>query len=232
MRYRLVRIAALVAVGGLGACQGQDDHRAAFGGLDAMDQSLKGEIYRLPPGAARLPDFRLLRPIGAVYVRELNVTDQEWRAGFPGLTGLQWFAIDYRGQVQVAEAGRYAFTLSSADGSRLLIDGRVVVDNDGIHDAAAATGQAQLSAGPHAVEVRYFQGPRDKVALRLTCQRPGQAAPAVFPRCGMAIKTPGVSIVWLSWLALLAAVGAVAVSLVVRRVALESRHPPVAAPPA
>jgi hypothetical protein len=216
---------ALLALAGASACQGPRD--GSFGAVGAMDHALKGQIYLLPDGSDRLPNFAGLKPIGTVYVRELNVADQDWQDGFPGLTDrYEWFAIDYRGQVQVAEAGRYAFTLTSDDGSRLLIDGKRVIDNDGVHKAQSATGAAQLSAGAHAVEVQYFQGPRDRVALRLTCQRPGQAAAAAFPRCGMALKTPGLSLVWLLWLALVAAVGAAALWMAWRRVAAEARAGP------
>ena len=225
MRTWWALIVALLALAGAGGCQ-RPRGDGSFGAAGAMDQALKGQIYLLPDGADRLPNFAALKPIGAVYVHELNVADQAAQAGFPGLPGrYQWFAIDYRGQVQVAEAGRYAFTLTSDDGSRLLIDGKLVVDNDGVHGARAATGAALLSAGAHAVEVQYFQGPRDRVALRLTCQRPGQAA-AVFPRCGMALKAPGLSLVWLLWLALVAAVGALALWMAWRRVAAEARAGP------
>ena len=63
MRYWRLLIAALVA--GVSGCQ--DAHFGGpFGGASAMDHSLKGDIYRLPPGAARLPDFRSLKPVLSV----------------------------------------------------------------------------------------------------------------------------------------------------------------------
>jgi hypothetical protein len=224
MRKLRALIWALGAAACLAACQGR-----LHDGVGRMDHALRGEIYLLPSGAAKLPDFRALKPIGAVHVRALNVPDQDWRSGFPGVTGrFEWFAVDYTGRFSVPNGGLYSFALTSDDGSRLLIDGKGVVDNDGVHGSRTATGQAQLAGGLHAVEVQYFQGPRDRVSLRLTCQRLAQksAQPAaVFPGCGLTLKTPGLSLVWMWWLVLLAGVGAVAVLLVRRRVASEGPAP-------
>src|SRR5262249_39828048 len=123
-----------------------------------------------------------------------------------------------------AEAGRVRFRLSSDDGSKLLIDGATVVDNDGVHGVRDADGAVDLAAGPHRLEVHDFQGPRERVALQLSCAR-GTAALTAFPDCGLAVKTPGLSLVWLWWVAAVAALGAVALWIVLRRVRAEARAP-------
>ena len=48
-----------------------------------------------------------------------------------------------------------------------------MVDNDGVHGAAAASAGATLSRGMHRIQVDYFQGPRFTVALVLAVARPG-----------------------------------------------------------
>lgn len=61
------------------------------------------------------------------------------------------------GWIQVEEAGEYVFRLTSDDGSRLSIDGAVVVDHDGQHGATAKVGEARtLSAGRHALFLEHF----------------------------------------------------------------------------
>jgi mono/diheme cytochrome c family protein len=45
----------------------------------------------------------------------------------------------------------------SDDGSRLAIDGRVVVDNDGVHAPTEKSGKVQLKAGKHAFVVEMFE---------------------------------------------------------------------------
>jgi len=62
----------------------------------------------------------------------------------------------YTGFIDVPASDVWSFTLSSDDGSQLLVDGKLVVDNDGLHSSAAKSGVAVLEAGPHAIEVRWF----------------------------------------------------------------------------
>ena len=58
------------------------------------------------------------------------------------------------------------FSLYSDDGSKLFIDGKLVVDNDGIHAPRLEGGSVTLSAGRHPVEIHYFQGPRHTIAMQ------------------------------------------------------------------
>ena len=70
-----------------------------------------------------------------------------------------WFALDCIGKLYAVSETGYTFELTSDDGSQLLIDNIMVVNNDGIHGAQSVTGNIVLSPGPHNVELRYFQGP-------------------------------------------------------------------------
>jgi hexosaminidase len=67
------------------------------------------------------------------------------------------FGLEFAGLIRVPRDGIYAFRLTSDDGSVLTIDGRVVVDHDGLHGPDAKTGMAALAAGFHPIVVRYFQ---------------------------------------------------------------------------
>ena len=49
-----------------------------------------------------------------------------------------------------------------------------MIDNDGQHPAAEASGAADLVRGVHRIRVSYFQGPREQVALILKIAHPGQ----------------------------------------------------------
>jgi hypothetical protein len=68
-----------------------------------------------------------------------------------------FFAVEYNGFLQAAGNGEYTFTLGSDDGSRLLIDGKPVVDNDGLHAYREEKGTVTLGTGKHDLTVRYFQ---------------------------------------------------------------------------
>jgi len=62
----------------------------------------------------------------------------------------------YSGTIDIPSSELYKFVLRSDDGSRLLIDGKVVVNNDGPHGAKDVEGFAPLAKGPHAITVVWF----------------------------------------------------------------------------
>lgn len=59
--------------------------------------------------------------------------------------------------IDIPVRGVYCFYTYSDDGSKLLIDGTVVVDNDNSHSAQSAEGSIALEAGMHHLRVLYFQ---------------------------------------------------------------------------
>ncbi|MBX3096647.1 MAG: alpha-L-fucosidase [Fimbriimonadaceae bacterium] len=68
----------------------------------------------------------------------------------------EYVAREYRGRIRVEATEMYAFSLTSDDGSRLWIDGKLVVDHDGLHSASAMEGFAPLAAGWHDVRLVWF----------------------------------------------------------------------------
>ena len=64
----------------------------------------------------------------------------------------------FSGFIKIPTAGEYTFFTRSDDGSRLLLDGNLVVENDGIHAATEKSGSVQLKQGDHVIEVLYFNG--------------------------------------------------------------------------
>ena len=139
-----------------------------FGTAGEVPFALHGRVYYIPENTETLPDFSRLRPVGTISTTTLNIQPQSFTAGFPGVTDrFEWFAIDYTGRISLAEAGTYTFRLTSDDGSRLYIDGREVIDNDGIHGPGNMDAEVELTAGIHDVRVSYFQGPREEIALVL-----------------------------------------------------------------
>jgi len=66
------------------------------------------------------------------------------------------YALRFRVHFFVETDGVYDFATLSDDGSKLLVDGVVVVDNDGTHGLVRADGSVSLNAGYHDVEVQYF----------------------------------------------------------------------------
>ena len=205
---RALTLMALAA--GFAACAPRIDQRPF--GLHAHEKNaLRGDFFTIKKGATRLPDFGALHPKATVFAPVLNVAPQSSADGFTGLTDRnEWFALDYRSTMRVARAGTYAFRLVSQDGSRLLIDGARVIDNDGVHAPVGAAGSMPLAVGTHSVEVQYFKGPVWRAALQLYCTAPG-GREALYPNCGyVSLETPGKisDQFWWLWLVGLFAAGA------------------------
>ena len=68
-----------------------------------------------------------------------------------------YFNFQFTGYLYIETEGTYTFNLTSSDGSRLIIDGNVLINNDGIHgNKTIESTPVYLTAGPHAIEVQYF----------------------------------------------------------------------------
>ena len=94
------------------------------------------------------------------------------RIGFLGYESADRFALEFTGYVRVPESTVYTFYLTSDDGSELVIDGQIVVDNDGYHGTREQAGMIALEAGFHPITLRYFQASGGK-ALSLEAEIEG-----------------------------------------------------------
>ncbi len=158
-----------------GCTSGQKDAAATFGTTVVIPSGLRGRIYKIHKYAKGLPDFGRLKPIGTIYTSSLDVPARDFREGFPGVTKrFEGFAIDYAGRFWIAEPGLYRFALTSDDGSRLYIDGQLIIDNDGAHPPVTVEGKVELAGGIHRIRVSYFQGPKWQVALVLKIAAAGE----------------------------------------------------------
>ena len=68
------------------------------------------------------------------------------------------YGLEFTGYINIREDGIYTFSTSSDDGSRVLINDQLVVDNDGIHGMITKSGKVALRKGKHAILVQFFQG--------------------------------------------------------------------------
>lgn len=68
------------------------------------------------------------------------------------------FGMQYRGYIAIPKDNNYVFRLRSDDGSRLLVDGKEVINYDGLHGADKKDGEIALRQGLHSIQLDYFQG--------------------------------------------------------------------------
>ncbi len=146
-----------------------------FGTTVVASDGFEGTVYFIQEGAMALPNFKKLKPVGKIYANSLNVPPQAFDEGFPGITDrFEWFAIDYTAFFYISKPGRYTFALISDDGSKLFIDDKICIDNDGLHGPRGIAGDRNLKEGLHTIRVQYYQGPRNTVALMLAVAAKGE----------------------------------------------------------
>ena len=155
-----------------------------FGTEVRPGHGLVGQVY--VPGEAifQMPDFDSLVPIYTFVTANLDVPVRNYTQGFPTpkmQSVIENFAIRFRAELEINMPGVYVFELYSDDGSQLYIDGSLVVNNDGIHPAISRQGRIRLGTGIHAVEIHYFQGPRQAIALQWFYQPPNGSRQIVPP---------------------------------------------------
>ena len=182
----------------LSGCQSGSDASAktapvktVFGSTTRIEHALVGQVFLLPEGTEKLPNFSALKPEGKIYADTIDVAPRDWQSGFPGVTDrFEWFAIEYKGSIRARKPGSFTFRLVSDDGAKLFIDGKLVIDDDGIHGPRSLTGKVDLDGSPHEMTLQYFQGPRTGIALQLFTMPEG-GKEQVFPGNEFELTTPG-----------------------------------------
>ena len=66
------------------------------------------------------------------------------------------FGLIFEGYIRVDQTGGYAFYTTSDDGSKLFIDDKEIVNNDGDHGFEEKEGKCLLEKGFHKIKIQYF----------------------------------------------------------------------------
>ena len=115
----------------------------------AMSDLVPGLAYVAVAGDySKLPDFGAATgaSTGAVTWFDLKPRPRETQ-----------FAMKFDGYVSVPAAGVYTFYLRSDDGSRMWVDGALLIDNDGLHSSLEKRGAVALEKGLHPIAVAMFE---------------------------------------------------------------------------
>jgi hypothetical protein len=113
-----------------------------------------------------LPDFTKIKPIKTALSETVNqrVTD---------LT--QNFGLVFDGYINIPADGVYGIFINSDDGSKLVLDEKDIILNDGIHPRGVEKFEYYaLGKGFHKLHIEYFQETGRRFALRLSVEEPGK----------------------------------------------------------
>ncbi len=115
-----------------------------------VDPKTNGVEYAYYEGGwDNLPDFTILQPeaIGKVY--DLSLDDIPHRPDN--------FSVILTTNIVIDKKGEYVFYLNSDDGSKLFVDNKIVIDNDGLHGPKEINGIVVLVKGKHKLKVEMFE---------------------------------------------------------------------------
>ncbi|MCX6327233.1 MAG: PA14 domain-containing protein [Bacteroidia bacterium] len=115
---------------------------------------------------ANLPDFSKLTPVQSTRYETVS----------PGVTDLtQNFALTFDGYILIPEDGVYGLSVNSDDGSKMVLDEKDMLINDGVHARSVEKGDYYaLGKGYHKLHIEYFQETGRRPSLRFTVEVPGQ----------------------------------------------------------
>jgi hexosaminidase len=115
----------------------------------SLDMPVNGLSYSLFTGSFRtVSQLVSLKPdnIGEIdgFIFPENITQER-------------FGLIFNGYINIDTSGVYRFYARSDDGSVLYINGRNIVNNDGLHAPQLRSGEIALGEGWHRIRLEYFQ---------------------------------------------------------------------------
>jgi cytochrome c len=181
----------------LGLDEGQDDGEGGDGSKKTTDlaaipagQWLKSDpsvedktvsngllvnVLQTQSGVKSLSDIDFsAKPMMTVTAGEINASG----ADFDPLKND--FALDISGYLYMDKDDNVLLQLSSDDGARLLLDGRELINNDGLHGMDPKEAEVALRAGYHPIKIEFFQGGGGQ-GISLKWARSGDPVMKVIP---------------------------------------------------
>ncbi len=139
-----------------------------------VDPKINGVAFNYFEGEwVMMPDMSAMKPLksGSVFDIGLGNVPKRWSN----------YGLQFKCTISLPSDGDYVFYLASDDGSKLFLDDKELVNNDGAHGMIEVSSKITLTSGKHRLEVRYFQqgGAQD---LNVSIEGPGLPKQPVPPR--------------------------------------------------
>ena len=118
----------------------------------------RARYYELTNPSA-IPYFADLTPYATDTVAQVNYAATSGNFATSNRANLVGAVFD--GWILIPAAGSWTFFVNSDEGSRLLVNGSNVVDNNGLHAMQERSGTRALGAGYHSLRLEYFENTGD-----------------------------------------------------------------------
>jgi uncharacterized protein YaiE (UPF0345 family) len=131
-------------------------------GVTYVDPALEPYLNIYSSPVSPTASYPAVRP-GDTFVGSIPTTNLNYGTLYGGGNWFPFgvhdqFVAQMQGYFDVATSGLYTFSTSSDDGSWLVIDGAMVVDNGFFQGFTQRSGTVFLTAGRHAFDLQFFQG--------------------------------------------------------------------------
>ncbi|MCX6997415.1 MAG: PA14 domain-containing protein [Kiritimatiellaeota bacterium] len=110
---------------------------------------LNVNVYELAEVMPKLPDFTKLKPSKTAVAERVNLKPK---------TRGERYGLLFDGFLNAPVTGIYVIRVTSDDGAEVLLHGKPLCGEDGIHGDRESAGTVALQAGAHPLRIRYFQG--------------------------------------------------------------------------
>ncbi len=132
---------------------------------DFVKPAVNGIRWKLYHGAfVKIPDFSQMQATKSGVCYQIGLSELP----VPKVN----FALDFTTYIKIDQPGTYKFFINSNDGSRLFIDGKLLIDNDGEHSPKQLEKSIYLKPGQIPLQIKYFQS-GGTTTLSCSFQGPG-----------------------------------------------------------
>jgi alpha-L-fucosidase len=129
-----------------------------------ISSASQGINYSIYEGKwSQLPDFNTLHAVHSGSLSGIDISMKK---------GKDEYGYVFNGLIKIPEDGIYTFYISSDDGSKLVIDDKMLIDNDGLHGMGEKSKETSLAKGYHKFKVLFFENSGED-DLQILWQGPG-----------------------------------------------------------
>ena len=111
--------------------------------------------FEIPAGSSIIPDFDSMQRFGSAILADINIPSTDGNFSMSGRADS--VGARFEAWLNIPQTGLWSVSSESDDGSRVTIDGIVVVENDGLHGMVERAGMIGLEAGLHQISVDFFE---------------------------------------------------------------------------
>jgi len=132
-------------------------YTAQFTAAPAYSPGLNAEFFDYTSSISTLPNLSGKTP--DVVRTDATINYAATTGAWSGLDSrfIDTFASRHRGLLNVDTAGTFTLYVKSDDGSKLYLDGTLLINNDGLHSMRERSRTLTLTKGYHAIEVDFFE---------------------------------------------------------------------------